>query len=225
MRNQIPRKGPAVSSIHEEIALSQLKPHPRNYQKHPQDQLDHIKQSITDNGFYRHIVVANDYTILAGHGVTEAARQLGFDTVPVIRLPIGPESSKALKIMTGDNEINNLAEVDDRLLTELLKEILHVDDSALLGTGFNDEQLALLAMVSRPASEIADFDEAAEWVGMPTFENDGPKDKLIVHFESEDDKLDFAASIGYTITNRTKYIYWPDRERRDIASLRWDSNE
>jgi hypothetical protein len=209
--------------INETVELQKLKPHPRNYQEHPQDQLDHIKQSITDNGFYRNIVVADDYTILAGHGVAEAARQLGLETVPVIKLSIDANSSQALKIMTGDNEINNLADVDDRLLSELLKEILEIDDTALLGTGFNEEQLALLAMVTRPASEIADFNEAAEWVGLPSFESGDAICKMIVNFDSEEDKMRFAAQLGYTITNKTKFIWWPDRERRDIASVKWDT--
>jgi hypothetical protein len=207
----------------EVVELIKLKSHPRNYQTHPQDQLEHIKQSITDNGFYRNIVVADDYTILAGHGVAEAAKQLGLDSVPVIKLSIEPDSSQALKIMTGDNEINNLADVDDRLLSELLKEILEIDDTALLGTGFNEEQLALLAMVTRPSSEIADFNEAAEWVGLPSFESGEAIHKMIVNFDSEDDKMRFAAELGYTITNKTKHIWWPDRERRDIASVKWES--
>ena len=53
----------------EQFSPDQLKPHPRNYRDHPQDQIDHLIQSIRENGFYRNVVVANDNTILAGHGV------------------------------------------------------------------------------------------------------------------------------------------------------------
>ena len=40
--------------------VSLLKPHPENYKKHPQDQLEHISKSIQENGIYRNIVISND---------------------------------------------------------------------------------------------------------------------------------------------------------------------
>ncbi len=36
-----------------QMAVADLKPHPKNYKSHPSDQLEHLKQSITDNGIYR----------------------------------------------------------------------------------------------------------------------------------------------------------------------------
>ena len=33
-----------------QMAVADLKPHPKNYKSHPADQLEHLKQSITDNG-------------------------------------------------------------------------------------------------------------------------------------------------------------------------------
>jgi hypothetical protein len=51
------------------IAIKELKPHPRNYRSHPEDQLVHLVNSIKQHGFYRNVVVAKDNTILAGHGV------------------------------------------------------------------------------------------------------------------------------------------------------------
>lgn len=58
----------------EHVDPKRLKPHPRNYRGHPDDQLAHIERSIRDNGVYRNVLVARDYTILAGHG-------FGFDRV------------------------------------------------------------------------------------------------------------------------------------------------
>ena len=64
--------------------VSLLKPHPENYKKHPQDQLEHISKSIQENGIYRNIVISNDNVILAGHGVFEACKRLGFVKVPTV---------------------------------------------------------------------------------------------------------------------------------------------
>ena len=102
--------------IHEQksVDIDKLKNHPKNYREHPDDQLAHLMKSIEQQGFYRNIVVAKDYTILAGHGVVKASRKLGLKEVPVVRLDIDANSTKALKVLAGDNELGRLAEVNDR---------------------------------------------------------------------------------------------------------------
>jgi ParB-like chromosome segregation protein Spo0J len=85
------------------VLLDDLKEHPRNYQTHPDDQLEHLMASIKKFGFYRRIVIAKDNTILAGHGVTRAARKMKLKAVPVLKLNIDPNSSAALKLLAGDN--------------------------------------------------------------------------------------------------------------------------
>ena len=122
----------------ETVKIDTLKDHPRNYRTHPDDQLDHIIASIKQHGFYRNIVIAKEGTILGGHGVTKAAKKMGLDSVPVIRLNISPNSSQALKVLAGDNGIAHLGEVDDRMFTEILKEIKEIDIEGLIGTGYTD---------------------------------------------------------------------------------------
>ena len=152
-----------------DVSLTDLKKHPQNYRTHPEDQLDHLCKSIQENGIYRPVVIAKDNTILAGHGVTQACKRLGIEKVPTIKMEIESDSKEALKLLTADNEISNLAEVNDRKLTEILKEIKDDSELSLEGTGFDEMMLANLVMVTRDASEIKDLDHAKEWVGMPTF--------------------------------------------------------
>lgn len=205
------------------VDLASLKPHPRNYRSHPKDQLEHIIASIKTHGIYRNIVVANDDTILAGHGVVEAATEMGLKQVPVIRLPVAPDDPKALKLIASDNEISNLAVVDDRALTELLREVAHLDDDGLAGSGFDEDQLAALAMVTRPKHEIADEDAAKEWLGMPDYDYAaGAPTKIIMSFETESDRQDFAKRLGIEITERTKSLWWPPRAKEDPSSLRFE---
>lgn len=203
----------------EMVRIQDLKPHPRNYQTHPEFQLTHIINSIKLHGFYRNIVIAKDNTILAGHGVVQAASKMGLETVPVVRMDLEPDDSRALKLLTGDNEINNLAVVNDRMLTELLKEIAIEDSAGLVGSGFDENQLATLAMITRPAHEIRDKDEAAEWLGMPDLEIEKPSIKVIVHFDNETDREEFARLIGYKFTENTKSIWFPQRQRDDVTSV------
>ena len=208
------------------VALDSLTPHPRNYRSHPPDQLLHIKESIEVNGFYRNIVVARDGTILAGHGVTEASVALGLTEVPVVRLPIAPDSPQALRILAGDNLIGQLAFDDDHQLTDMLKE-LHQED-LLLGTGFNESQLAALLVVSRPASEIESYDAAAEWVGMPDYEPGSQRPRLVISFQTDEDRSRYAEETGLRIDQRgaLKWLTrWPWTDRNDPASLRFVDGE
>ncbi len=193
--------------------ISDLRPHPSNYRDHPPDQLEHIKASIQEHGFYRNVVVAQDNTILAGHGVVEACQELGIESIPVVRLPIDPESSQAAKVLTGDNAIGRLALDDDRALTSLLKELAGEGD--LLGTGYDDEMVAALAHLSESSEDLERFNPNTEWVGMPTYVNEDqrPVRQLIVSFATSADAEDFAGLLGTTITDKTKSIWWPPQER------------
>jgi ParB-like chromosome segregation protein Spo0J len=203
------------------VSIDDLKAHPKNYQEHPEDQLEQIVHSIKLHGFYRNVVIAKDNTVLAGHGVVIAAKKMGRKYVPVIRLPIDPNDPRALKVLTSDNEIGDLAERDDRALTELLKSILDSGEG-LEGTGFNEDSLKMLGMITTPAQR---GEAANEWIGMPDFDQnvDGSFRRLVVHFRSQEDLDAFSKLIGQTFTETTRFIWYPEMERDMVAGLRWKS--
>ena len=212
----------------ETVDINDLKEHPKNYKKHPDDQLKHIISSIEEHGFYRNIVIAKDNTILAGHGVYQACKKMNKKELPVIRLDIEHDSPQALKVLTSDNEIQNLAEVDDRALSEILKEILDVELD-LTGTGFDEDQLSALIYTTRPATEIASHDSAKEWVGMADYETAENKLKLIVFFDSQEDKdkLFEILDIKHITqeTGSTTTIYYPDRPHEDKQNIKFVLDE
>lgn len=209
----------------EYVAVSELKPHPKNYREHPDDQLDHIIQSIKDNGHYRNVVIAKDNIILAGHGVVKASNKMGLKTIPVVRLDVPHTNKKAMKVLTGDNEIAHLGIVDDRLLSELLKDIKDSDITGLLGTGYDDAMLANLVLVTRDANEIEDFDAAAEWVGMPEYESQKKQIQIIVSFENMEDRAKFGKLVGASLTDKTKSIWFPHKDKDDTSSVRFEAQE
>jgi ParB-like chromosome segregation protein Spo0J len=86
----------AKSFVAELVNTKDLKPHPRNYQQHPDYQLRHIMKSIETHGFYRNVVVTADNTILAGHGVVEAATRLGIDKIPVHKVDLDANDTKSI---------------------------------------------------------------------------------------------------------------------------------
>lgn len=218
---------PAVTLPTERVALADLRPHPRNYRIHPADQLAHIEASLAEHGQYRNVVIARDGTILAGHGVAEAAVNLGWTELTVIRLDVEADEPAALKVLTGDNEMGRLAEVNDRLLTEHLKALAELD--TLVGTGFDEQMLANLVFVTRPASELGTRDDAAQWVGMPDFGQTEAPHRIVVSFDNESDRAAFMETLGIDVihkkTNGTWSMWWPPRAKEDLSSVRFETED
>lgn len=169
-----------------DVRIEDLKPHPRNYKTHPQDQLDHLKASLDQYGQFRPVTLSEDGYIITGHGLVEAMEQRGDTMVAVFDTPFHHLDPKALKLMALDNEVGHRAEVDSRALSVLLKEVNEAD--TLDGTGFDEVMLANLVMVTRPASEIADFDAAAHWVGLPEYEEGETALRISIQCNTEEER-------------------------------------
>ena len=207
------------------VPIGHLKSHKKNYRSHPDDQIEHIQQSLKENGFYRNVVVAKDNTILAGHGVVEAARRLGIKEIPVIKLSLDPNSPQALKILIGDNMISQLAEVDDRLLMETLQEVK--DLGTLLGTGYDEKLLANLTAAFSSGGGVEGVEENGEvdWEG---FSDNEPKQEayiLKLYFETETEMEKFVEAYGIIVDQIHKFVWsasWPSKEKRGELSLLLD---
>ena len=143
------------------LPLADLRPHPRNDGHHPPDEIAHLKASITTHGVYRNVVVAQDGTILAGHGVIEAARALGRTHIAGQRMPYGPEDDRALQLLVGDNHIARLRLQDDAVLVELLQDLHAHDPLALLGTGYDAAALEALVQAQGLENGLGDGGEQA----------------------------------------------------------------
>jgi hypothetical protein len=196
--------------------------HPKNYRRHPDDQLEHLIASIRSNGFYRNVVTARDGTVLAGQGVVQAAVKMGMNSIPIVRLPLDPDDPRALKVIVSDNEIGRLAVVDDRGLTDLLKQIMEVDPGELLGTGYDRRQLAALAYVTR--REFTDFYEAAEWVGMPEYAAGVNFPQIVVTFKDRADRAKCLKVLKLRLSDKAKSTWWPAKPRDDPTSVRFVSS-
>lgn len=209
------------------VDVEKIMAHKRNYRAHPPDQIEHLCQSIMERGIYRNIVIASDGTILVGHGVVAACKKLGIKRIQALKIPVGPDDIKAKKLMAADNEIGHLAQVDDRALSDLLKEIL--DAEGLMGTGYDEKMLANLIYVTRPESEINSINEAAEWAGMPEYQDGEEYIKLIMIFATEETRKEFLDKNGITVFGRkdgkTWIAKWPNDPKDDLQSLRFTKSE
>ena len=69
----------------EYVPLSDVRPYGGNAKKHTAKQIEQIQQSIEEFGFNDPVALWHD-EIVEGHGRILAARKMGMDTIPVIRL-------------------------------------------------------------------------------------------------------------------------------------------
>lgn len=85
----------------EYMALDQLTPYENNAKIHTPEQIEQIKASIRDLGMNDPIAVSGaDNIIVEGHGRLIACRELGMETVPVIRLDhLNDEQRKAYTLI------------------------------------------------------------------------------------------------------------------------------
>lgn len=70
----------------EYVKTADLVPYENNAKIHTSEQIEQIKKSIEEFGFNDPIAVWKDNEIIEGHGRLIAAKDLGIETVPVIRL-------------------------------------------------------------------------------------------------------------------------------------------
>ena len=92
----------------ENTPVSDLKPRSSNPRTHAKKQIRQIADSIERFGFNNPILVDQDNTIIAGQGRVEAARLLGIEAVPTIRLEDLTENEIRAYVIA-DNRLAELA--------------------------------------------------------------------------------------------------------------------
>lgn len=140
----------------QQIALEQLVPYARNARTHSDSQVAQIAGSIAEFGFVNPVLVGGDNIIIAGHGRVMAAKKLGLESVPTIKLDHLTENQRRALIIA-DNKIAENAGWDEELLSLELKNLADEDfDLDLLG--FDDVELDDL-LASLDDDEAAALDE------------------------------------------------------------------
>lgn len=105
------------------IPLDKLTPYAKNTKKHPQKQIDEIKQSIGLYGMNDPIAVwGENNTIVEGHGRFEALKQMGITTAPCIRLDHLSDKERR-EYTIAHNKINADSGMDKTMLSLELPEL------------------------------------------------------------------------------------------------------
>jgi DNA modification methylase len=145
----------------EQISVSALIPYARNSRTHPDSQIAQIASSIREFGWTNPVLVDEDLNIIAGHGRLLAARKLGMQEVPCIKLS-GLTKAQKKALVIADNKLALNAGWDESLLS-LEIEDLKLEDFDISLLGFADDELKeLLALNDGTKEGLTDEDEAPE---------------------------------------------------------------
>ena len=118
------------------VPVAHLVPYAENARVHSARQVDAIAKSLTEFGWLNPILADDNNVIIAGHGRIAAAKQLGMETAPVLRVSeLTPEQVKAYRL--ADNRLAEMAQWDDDLLAPEL-DMLREADFDLTTIGFDD---------------------------------------------------------------------------------------
>ncbi len=142
------------------IAANDLQPYRRNARTHSARQIRQIADSIERFGFTNPVLIDDDNMILAGHGRVEAAKRLGMQEVPCLRLAAMSEAEKRVYILA-DNKIASCAGWDEDLLAAELEFILAEVEEIDIGlTGFSISEIDMILDTGEtgPAYQDADDD-------------------------------------------------------------------
>jgi DNA modification methylase len=123
----------------ESIPIDRVLPYAANARTHPDEQVAQIAASIAEFGFNVPVLLDDAGVLIAGHGRVLAAKRLGLDAVPAIRLGhLSEAQARAYRI--ADNQIALNSGWDEALLAEELRA-LRTEDVDLSLLGFDQETL------------------------------------------------------------------------------------
>lgn len=137
----------------EHLKVEDLLPYATNSRTHSPEQVAQIAASMVEFGWTNPVLIDARGTIVAGHGRVMAARKLGMETVPCIRLGhLTPAQVRAYVI--ADNKLALNAGWDEETLKAEL-DILKEEGFDIGLTGFSDAELEkLLGQFAADAGEM-----------------------------------------------------------------------
>lgn len=140
--------------------LGRLQKNPNNSRIRGESQYRALERSITEFGFVNPVLVDDEYRVICGHGRLEAARRLGMEHVPVIRLSHLSEVQRRAYIIA-DNALAEKSGWSKELLRSELQGLVELGYDAEL-TGFDTVEIDTLLSFEGDASKAADDNEQVE---------------------------------------------------------------
>jgi hypothetical protein len=191
-------------------SVEEIIPYDRNPKLHPEAQVKQIANSIREWGWTMPILLDENDQVLAGHGRLFAAKELGLSEVPCMTA-VGWSDQQKRAYVIADNKLTENSKWDEELLKSEIKQ-LEFEEYNLDFIGFEVDELTNLFL----DKEFGKTDAIEEWTDMPEYEALDPcYKKVVVSFEDEDSFNEFFALVGQSHTEKTKSIWFPEKEKRN----------
>jgi len=129
--------------------LQTLRPYQHNARTHSKRQIEQIARSIERFGFLNPVLIDASGAIICGHGRVEAARRLGLNRVPTLRIEHLSDAEKRAYILA-DNKLAEKAGWGREILAIELQALVDMDFEIEL-TGF---EMAEVDFILDEATEI-----------------------------------------------------------------------
>lgn len=205
---------PVFCAFDEITPVEDLRPNPKNPNRHPENQVELLAKVIEAQGWRQPVKVSTrSGLIVSGHGRYQAALLLGCP-VPV-DLQDYPSEAEELADLLADNRIAELSEMDEKLLAELFAEIDESDITPEIA-GYTDD--VVLALVDA-------IDGDLEIVGEVPFTEVLREEHnyIVLYFDNEVDWLQaeslFALETVKALSSRTDGKITESSERRGVGRV------
>jgi DNA modification methylase len=142
MTPQSAMTSPTQPTAIEHMPVASLRPYPGNARTHSKKQIRQIADSIRQFGFTNPVLVGENGEIIAGHGRVEAAKLLGLEKVPTVRLAHLNAAQRRAYVLA-DNKLALNASWDRKLLAIELQGLIDIDFDVEL-TGFSSTEIDLV---------------------------------------------------------------------------------
>jgi DNA modification methylase len=126
----------------EQLQVANLRPYPNNARTHSKKQIKQIADSIRRFGFTDPVLIGEGGGIIAGHGRVEAAKLIGLDSVPTVRLAHLDAAQRRAYVLA-DNKLALNAGWNHELLAIELQGLIDLDFDIEL-TGFSAAEIDLV---------------------------------------------------------------------------------
>jgi DNA modification methylase len=136
-----------------------LIPYARNSRTHSKHQIRKIAESIREFGFTNPVLIARENRVIAGHGRIAAAKSLGIDQIPTVRLESLSDDQIRAYVLA-DNKLAEKAGWDKSILAIELQYLTNLDtDFDITLTGFEVPEIDLIIEEAKNVSRIDKDDE------------------------------------------------------------------
>ena len=194
----------------EMIDLSSLKPNKRNPRKISDQAFEKLCASIKRDPKFmelRPIIIDEDGVVIAGNQRYLALKKLGKRKIPTtwVRRAVGLTKAQRKRFILIDNAPEGISGYWD---FDILTVEYKIPELELAGIRLADP---------------VNYEQ--EWQGMPEFvsEDKSGYQRIVMHFRTKRDVQKFAKLIGQKITEKTEYLWFPEKIVESEVEEQWVS--